>query len=84
MTKSKFVINKLARLFEQGLISYKDLSFEIVNVLRSKRDEIVFKMKLVSKEEADILVKRVENLEKKIQKLEKNNFKNKIIKVKKV
>ncbi len=72
MTKSKFVIDKLTRLFEQGLISYKDLSSEIFNILRSKRDEIVFKMKLTSKEETDILIKRVENLEKKIKKLEKN------------
>ena len=59
MTKSKFVIDKLAKLFEQGLISYKDLSFEVFNILRSKRDEIVFKMKLTSKEETEILIKRV-------------------------
>ena len=78
MTKSKFVIDKLAKLFEQGLISYKDLSSEIVNVLKSKRDEIVFKMKLTSKEETDILIKRVENLEKKLGKLEKNNLKKKL------
>ena len=71
MTKSKFVIEKLAKLFEQGLISYKDLSSEIINVLKSKRNEIVFKMKLTSKEETDILIKRVENLEKKIEKLKK-------------
>jgi hypothetical protein len=78
MTKSKFVIDKLAKLFEQGLISYKDLSSEIINVLKSKRDEIVFKMKLTSKEETDILIKRVENLEKKLEKLEKSNFKKKL------
>ena len=83
MTKSKFVIDKLAKLFEQGLISYKDLSSEIVNVLKSKRDEIVFKMQLTSKEETDILIKRVENLEKKIEKLEKNKLKKRTIKVKK-
>ena len=82
MTKSKFVIDKLTKLFEQGLISYKDLSSEIVNVLKSKRDEIVFKMKLTSKEETDILITRIENLEKKIEKLEKNKLK-KTIKVKK-
>ena len=81
MTKSKFVIDKLAKLFEQGLISYKDLSSEIVNVLKSKRDEIVFKMKLTSKDETDILIKRVENLEKKIEKLEKNKLKKKSTKV---
>jgi hypothetical protein len=49
MSKSKFVIDKLAKLFEQGLISYKDLSSEILNILRSKRDEVVFKMQLTKK-----------------------------------
>ena len=83
MTKSKFVIDKLAKLFEQGLISYKDLSSEIINVLKSKRDEIVFKMELTSKEETDILIKRVENLEKKIEKNEKNNLKKRTTKAKK-
>ncbi|MDA7573375.1 hypothetical protein N8745_03830 [Candidatus Pelagibacter sp.] len=83
MTKSKFVIDKLARLFELGLISYKDLSSEILNILKSKRDEIVFKMKLASKDETDILIKRVENLEKKILKLEKDNKKKKSTRVKK-
>jgi len=71
MTKSKFVIDKISKLFEQGIISYKDLSAEILNILRSKRDEIVFKMKITSKEETDILIKRVENLEKKIERLGK-------------
>ena len=84
MTKSKFVIDKLAKLFEQGLISYKDLSYEIVNVLKSKRDEIIFKMKLTSKEETDILIKRVENLEKKTQELIKSKSKKKLTKVKKL
>ena len=83
MTKSKIVIDKLTRLFEQGLVSYKDLSSEIFNILSSKRDEVVFKMKLTSKDETDILIKRVENLEKKINKLEKKNFKIKPTKVKK-
>jgi len=80
MSKSKFVIDKLAKLFEQGLISYKDLSSEILNILRSKRDEVVFKMELASKEETEIINKRIENLEKKVKKLEKNYFKKKPIK----
>jgi len=54
MSKSKFVIDKLAKLFEQGLISYKDLSSELLNILKFKRDEIIFKMKLTSKEETEI------------------------------
>ena len=73
MSKSKFVIDKLAKLFEQGLVSYKDLNNEILNILRSKRDEIIFRMKLTSKEETDVLNKRIEILEKKINKLDKKN-----------
>jgi len=83
MSKSKFVIDKLAKLFEQGLVSYKDLSSEMLNILKSKRDEIVFKMKLTSKEETEIIVKRIEKLEQKIQKLENNKLKKKSKRVKK-
>ena len=57
--------------------SYKDLSNEILNILKSKRDEIVFKMKLSSKEETDILSDRIENLEKKVKLLEKLNKRKK-------
>ena len=83
MTKSKFVIDQLTKLLEQGLISYRDLSSEILNILRSKRNEVVFKMKLTSKEETDILIKRVEKIEKELAKIKKNNFKKKITKVRK-
>ena len=64
MKNSKFVIDKIAKLFEQGLLSSKDLANELISILKSKRDEIVFKMKLTSKDEFEILSKRVENLEK--------------------
>ncbi len=78
MTKSKFVIDKIAKLLEQGLISYKDLSSEILNIIKSKKDEIIFKLDLSTKEELEIVKKRLEILEKKL------NKKNKSAKIKKV
>ena len=81
MKNSKFVFDKLTKLLEQGLVSSTDLKNEIVNILKSKRDEIVFKMKLTSKDEFEILAKRVENLEKELEK--KKVFKKKIKRVKK-
>jgi hypothetical protein len=75
MSKSKFVVDKLAKFFEQGLISYKDLSKELLTILKSKRDEIVFKMKITSKEETEILIKRLDILEKRINAFEKKNSK---------
>ncbi|MBD1174037.1 hypothetical protein IDH32_01450 [Pelagibacterales bacterium SAG-MED01] len=71
MKNSKFVIDKIAKLIEQGLVSSKDLSSELVSILKSKRDEIVFRMKLTGKDEFDVLSKRVENLEFEIKKLRK-------------
>ena len=87
MKNSKFVFDKLSEVFEKSLISSKDVGNEIFNILRSKRDEIVFKMKLTSKDEFEVLAKRVENLENKIAKLKqtktKTVVKKKIKRVKK-
>jgi len=69
MKNSKFVLDKIAKLFEQGLVSSKDLASELMNILKYKRDEIVFRMKLTSKDEFEVLSKRVENLEKKIDQI---------------
>ena len=81
MKNSKFVIDKLAKLFEQGLITSKDIGAELVSILKSKRDEIVFKMKITSKDEFEILLKRVEILEKEIDRLKlKKNKKVKRVK----
>ena len=65
MSKSKFIADKITKLLEQGLISYKDLSNEILNIFNSKKDEIILKLEIPTKEEFEILKKRVENLEKK-------------------
>ena len=69
MKNSRFVFDKITKLLEQGLVSSRDLTNELITILKSKRDEIVFKMKLTSKDEFEVLSQRVENLEKKIKKL---------------
>ena len=81
MKNTKFVIDKLAKLVEQGLVSTKDLSSELLNILKSKRDELVFRLKLTSKDEFEVLSKRVEILEKKIEKINsKKKIKSKRVK----
>ena len=81
MKNSKFVIDRFAKLIEQGIVSSKDITFEILSILKSKRDELVFKLKLTSKDEFEILSKRVEILEKKIEKIKsKKNLKSKQVK----
>ncbi len=82
MSKSKLFLNQISRIIEQGMYNYKDLSNEFISILKSKRDEVIYKLKLTSSEETEVLVKRIENLEKKIDKLQKKN-KKKIKKAKK-
>ena len=80
MKNSKFVFDKISKVLEQGLVSSKDLANELLSVLKSKREEIVFKMKLTSKEEFDILSNRVEILEKKLDKNQPKLKKSKRVK----
>ena len=78
MSKSRFVFDKFAKLIEQGLINYKDASDEVISILKSKRDEIVFKMKLASKDEVDILNNRISKLEEKLNEKKKRKKTSKV------
>ena len=75
MTKSKFVIEKITKLLEQGLVSSKDLGNEMLNILKSKKEELIFKLDLSTKEELEILKKRVEKLEAKNNRKQKKTKK---------
>ena len=80
MSKSKIFLTQLSKIIEQGLYNYQDLSKEFIAILKSKRDELIYKLKITSSEETEVLTKRIELLEKKMQKIQKLN---KIKKVKK-
>ena len=77
MSKSKLIFNKISKLIEQGIYNYKDLSNEFISILKSKRDELIYKLKLTGSEETEVLIQRIENLEKKVSKIEKNNKRKK-------
>ena len=78
MSKSKLIFNQISKLIEQGLYNYKDLSNEFISILKSKRDELIYKLKLTGSEETEVLIQRIENLEKKITKIEKEIKRKKI------
>ncbi len=71
MSKSRFVLDRFAKILEQGLTNYKDISDELLTLCKSKRDEIITKMKLVGKEEVEVLNRRISKLEKQLEDLKK-------------
>ncbi len=75
MAKSRDLLGKFEKLLEQTILNYKDISSEIINICKSKRDDFIFRMKITGKEETEILKKRVEKLEKKVEFLEKKKSK---------
>ena len=68
MSKSKLLFSQISKLIEQGFYNYKDLSNEFISILKSKRDELIYKLKITSSEETEVLIQRIESLEKKIEK----------------
>ena len=71
MSKSKLFLNQISKIIEQGLYNYKDLSSEFISILKSKRDELIFKLKITSSEETEILERRIEKLQQNFEKIEK-------------
>ena len=77
MSKSKILIDKVAKLIEQGMVTSKDLGDEIKNILKFKQDEIINKLNFVSKDEFEIQKKRLDKIEKKLNELLKKKIKTK-------
>ena len=77
MSKSKILIDKIAKLIEQGMVTSKDLGDEIKNILKFKQDEIINKLNFVSKDEFEIQKKRLDKIEKKLNEILKKKIKPK-------
>ncbi len=77
MDKSKKILKLLSSFVENGILSSQDVKNELLTNLKFKKDNILDKLNLVSREEYEILKKIVQKHEKEIKKL------NKIKKVKK-
>ena len=82
-----FIFSKLKNsvsFVHKSLLKYPiPLLFKLLLELKSKREELIYKLKITSSEETEVIIKRIENLEKKLKKLEKDNKKLKIKKARK-
>ena len=77
MSKSRILIDKVAKLIEQGMVTSKDLGDEIKNILKFKQDQIINKLNFVSKDEFEIQKKRLDKVEKKLNEVLKKKIKPK-------
>ena len=66
---SEKILKVLSNLIESGVLSSKDLKKEISNELKFKKDKIVNKLELVSRQEFEILKKIVQKQDATIKKI---------------
>ena len=81
MKNSEKILETLSNLIETGILTSKDIRKELTTDLKFKKDKIMNKLQLVSREEFEVLKKIVEKQDVIIKELRK---KGKVKKVKKL
>ena len=79
MNNKEKILKLLSSLIEKGILTSGDVKNEILTNFKFKKEDIIGKLQLVSKEEHEVLKKVVLKLEKEILKLKKKNYKGKDI-----
>ena len=72
MNNSEKILKTLSNLIENGILTSKDIKKEISNDLKFRKEKLVNKLDLVSREEFEILKKIVQKQDAMIKKMEKN------------
>ena len=80
MSNSEKILKSISSLLENGILTSKDIKKEIETDFKFKKDKIINKLELVSREEFEVLKKIVRKQDLVIKRLSKNK---KIKKVKK-
>ena len=70
MSNSEKILKTLSNLIENGILTSKDIQKEISTDLKFKRDKLLNKLDLVSREEFEVLKKIVEKQNLIIKKLQ--------------
>tara|TARA_B100000886_G_C19999826_1_gene317564 strand:+ start:151 stop:402 length:252 start_codon:yes stop_codon:yes gene_type:complete len=72
MGKSEKILKSLSELIENGILTSKDIRKEITNDFKFKKDKIINKLDLVSREEFEVLKKIVQKQDLVIKNLQKS------------
>tara|TARA_B100001063_G_C16643132_1_gene491897 strand:+ start:592 stop:837 length:246 start_codon:yes stop_codon:yes gene_type:complete len=74
MKNSEKLLKALSVILENGILTSKDIQKEISTDFKFKRDKLINKLQLVSREEFDVLKKIVQKQDALIKRLSKNKF----------
>ena len=72
MNSSEKILKLISNFIETGILTSQDAKKELINNLKFKRDNLIDKLQLVSREEFNVLKKIIEKQQKQIDLLKKN------------
>ena len=78
MNNSEKLLELISGFIKNGLLTSQDVKKEILTSLKFKKDNLVDKLQLVSREEFEILKKIVQKQDALIKKLQKNKKTKKV------
>ena len=78
MSNSEKILKTISSLIENGILTSKDLKKEISTDLKFKKDKIINKFELVSRQEFEVLKKIVQKQNIEIKKILKNKKTKKV------
>ena len=71
MKSSEKILKLISNFVETGILTSQDAKKELINNLKFKRDDLIDKLQLVSREEYNVLKKIIEKQQKQINQLRK-------------
>ena len=71
MNSSEKILMLISNFIETGILTSQDAKKQLINNLKFKRDDLIDKLQLVSREEYNILKKIIEKQQKQINQLKK-------------
>ena len=75
MSNSEKILKTISSLIENGILTSRDIKKELSTDLKFKKDKIINKLQLVSREEFEVLKKLVQKQDILIKKLKKKKLK---------
>ena len=74
MNSSEKILKFISNSVEAGILTSQDAKKELINNLKFKRDDLIDKLQLVSREEYNILKKIIDKQQKQINQLRKKKL----------
>ena len=74
MNNSEKIFKLISNFIETGILTSQDAKKELINNLKFKRDDLIHKLDLVTREELDILKKIIAKQQKQINQLKKKKL----------